>query len=193
MAAISSFIENILIGDLHFTIEDKQLFDIYFHPIEIKKGEFIIQEGEVEGYSYFIEKGILRCWTHDGKAEEKTFWFSFPNEFSFSNISFNLQEPAEFNVQSMTDCSLWRINYVDVLRLYSDSSRISRIMDVLTANLIMIILKHNLNLIKLQPYEYYNHLLQEKKDYIKYIPLKYIASYLGITPQALSRIRRRIT
>lgn len=190
---VSELLANILIGDLFFTEDDKGYLDSYFHPVEIKKEQFLIREGEIERYSYFIERGILRCWTYDSEAEEKTFWFSFPNEFSFSNISLNLQAPSEFNVQAITDCSLWRISHADIYRLYSDSRRINHIMDVLTAHVFMNIVKRNLNLIKLKPHEYYNYLLREQKDYLKYIPLKYIASYLGITPQALSRIRRRIT
>ena len=141
-----------------FNLEESKLFDRYFERILIGKDTFLIKEGEIERYSYFVYDGMLRCWLLNHKGEEQIFWFCKEGTFSMSNISFTLQTKFED----------------------------------LNAILLNKLLKRNIDLIKYSPEQYYLQMIEEYGITLNYIPLKDIASYLGITPQALSRIRKRI-
>ena len=148
-----------------FNLKESKLFDQHFERILISKGTFLVKEGEIERYSYFVFDGILRCWLLNHKGEEQIFWFCKEGTFSMSNISFTLQTKSAFNVQTIED---------------------------LNAILLSKLLKRNIDLIKYSPEQYYLQMIEEYGITLNYIPLKDIASYLGITPQALSRIRKRI-
>ena len=71
-----------------FNLEESKLFDRYFERILIGKDTFLIKEGEIERYSYFVYDGMLRCWLLNHKGEEQIFWFCKEGTFSMSNISF---------------------------------------------------------------------------------------------------------
>ena len=58
-----------------FNLKESKLFDQYFERILISKGTFLVKEGEIERYSYFVFDGILRCWLLNHKGEEQIFWF----------------------------------------------------------------------------------------------------------------------
>lgn len=172
--------------------EESRLFDQYFERILIKKDTFLIREGEVEKYSYFVFEGMLRCWLLNHKGDEQTFWFCKEGTFSMSNISFTLQEKSRFNVQTMVDSVIYRIDKKQAGELYAAIPKVKIVFDDLTALLMDKLLKRNIDLIKYTPEQYYLQMIDEYGVDMNYMPLKDIASYIGITPQALSRIRKRI-
>lgn len=190
---LDELIKEYQISDFSISTRDKEVFDSYFKLIEIKKGTYLIREGEIEYFSYFIASGILKCWVYTVEMEQKVFWFSMAKTFSMSNVSFSLQQVSEFYVEAVTDCILYKTSYNQVVDLYKELPHIASIMNIMTAKLMNIILMRQLNLIKYTPEQHYLWLQQEYKSQLNYIPLQDIASYLGITPQALSRIRKRIT
>ena len=175
-----------------FSLEESALFDQHFEQISVRKNTFLIKEGETEKYSYFVFDGLLRCWIINRKGDEQTFWFCKKGTFSLSNISFTLQEKSAFNVQTIVDSVIYRIDKKKAAELYSAIPRLKTVFDDLTAILLHKILNRNIDLIKYSPEQYYLQMIDEYGVTLNYIPLKDIASYLGITPQALSRIRKRI-
>ena len=195
-----------------FNLEESKLFDRYFERILIGKDTFLIKEGEIERYSYFVYDGMLRCWLLNHKGEEQIFWFCKEGTFSMSNISFTLQTKSAFNVQTIVDSVIYRIDKKRVDELYTaipkvpslpaagagaeactgDRPRLKTVFEDLNAILLNKLLKRNIDLIKYSPEQYYLQMIEEYGITLNYIPLKDIASYLGITPQALSRIRKRI-
>ena len=162
-----------------FNWEEFKLFDQYFERILVSKGTFLIKEGETERYSYFVFDGILRCWLLNHNGEEQTFWFCKEGTFSMSNISFTLQ-------------TIYRIDKKQVNELYTAIPKVKTVFEDLNAILLNKLLKRNIDLIKYSPEQYYLQMMEEYGITLNYIPLKDIASYLGITQQALSRIRKRI-
>ena len=175
-----------------FHPEESKLFNQYFERMLIKKGTFLIREGEIEKYSYFVFDGLLRCWLFNHEGDEQTFWFCKEGTFSMSNISFTLQEKATFNVQTIVDSVVYRIDKKQANELYEAIPKVKTVFENLTAILLNKLLKRNIDLIKYSPEQYYLQMMEEYGITLNYIPLKDIASYLGITPQALSRIRKRI-
>ena len=175
-----------------FNSSELKVFDQYFEKILVKKDTFLIREGQTEKYSYFVFDGILRCWLLNHKGDEQTFWFCKEGTFSMSNISFTLQESSAFNVQTVVDSVIYRIDKEQVSELYITIPKVKIVFEELTAILLDKLLKRNIDLIKYSPEQYYLQMIEEYGITLNYIPLKDIASYLGITPQALSRIRKRI-
>ncbi|AZB17275.1 Crp/Fnr family transcriptional regulator [Chryseobacterium indologenes] len=175
-----------------FSTEESRVFDQYFEQIQVPRNTFLVQEGEIEKYSYFIFKGIARCWTLNHKGEEQVFWFCKEGTFSMSNISFTLQQKSTFTVQTVVDSSIYRIDKEKTEQLYTALPNVKNVFGDLTAQLLNRLLQRNIDLIKYSPEQYYLQMIHEYGVTLNYIPLKDIASYLGITPQALSRIRKRI-
>ena len=173
-------------------MEESKSFDQYFERILISKDTFLIKEGEIERYSYFVYDGMLRCWLLNHKGEEQIFWFCKEGTFSMSNMSFTLQTRSAFNVQTIVDSVIYRIDKKRVDELYTAIPKVKTVFEDLNAILLNKLLKRNIDLIKYSPEQYYLQMIEEYGITLNYIPLKDIASYLGITPQALSRIRKRI-
>ena len=109
-----------------------------------------------------------------------------------SNISFTLQQKSTFTVQTVVDSSIYRIDKEKTEQLYTALPNVKNVFGDLTAQLLNRLLQRNIDLIKYSPEQYYLQMIHEYGITLNYIPLKDIASYLGITPQALSRIRKRI-
>lgn len=185
-------IEDNLNHGLRLTVEEKQFFNEHFQRCEMKKNSFLIKEEQREKYLYFIEKGIMRYWTTNMKLREITFWFSFSNEFANSYLSLMHNKPSTFNIQALCNSIVWRININDLSIIYAKSLNTNRIARIVLEDVFTRKIDREISLLKLSPEDRYKELIKCHKELIYTIPLKYLASYIGITPQALSRIRKRI-
>lgn len=162
-----------------------------FEKIELRKNEILIEEGKNEPYIFFIEKGIVRHWTLIHKTQkEVSLWFSFTDEFINLYSSLIHYHTSPLNVQTLSKCSIWRIEKNKLFSLYSSSLSINKIARIFLENLLLRKVYREIFLLKLDAKERYNHLMEKEKKLLRTIPLKYLASYLGITPQTLSKIRK---
>lgn len=185
-------VENNLSKGIRLTTEERQFFNEHFEKEDIKKNAFLIKEGEKEKYLYFIENGIVRYWTTNMKLREITFWFSFSNEFANSYFSLMQSVPSAFNVQALCNSIIWKIKTDDLSLLYDISLNTNKIVRIVLEDVFTRKIEREITLLKLSPEDRYQELIKYQKQLIHNIPLKHLASYLGITPQALSRIRGRI-
>ncbi|MDN5216005.1 Crp/Fnr family transcriptional regulator [Fulvivirgaceae bacterium BMA12] len=163
-----------------------------FHKRDYTKNEHILKVGEIEKYLYFIEKGILRSYVNR-QYSEITLEFSFHETIFSSYDSFLQRNESLINVQAITPASLWRINYDDLQKIYSQTSVGNLIGRLAAEVLYMEKSSRELDLLTKSAEQRYLELFENQPQLIQKIPLKHIASYIGITPQALSRIRRRIS
>jgi CRP-like cAMP-binding protein len=158
--------------------------------VELPKGEFLITEGKVCKYVYFLEKGCLRGYYNlDGK--EITYWFAFENNFVTSFFSFITRKPCFENIQLIEDCTLWAVDYDDLQQLYikhADMERMGRIMH--ERYYVMLDERFVSNHFK-EAKERYDNLVANAPHIIQRVPLGYIASYIGVTQETLSRIRSK--
>lgn len=177
---------------LRLTIEEQNFLCEHFEQINLKKNEFTIKEGEFEKYLYFIEDGILRYWSPNLKEGETTFWFSFSGEFANSYLSMKNKYPSEFNIQALRNTLVWRISLQNLFYLYTHSLNINKIARIVLENIYIRKIEREIYLLKLSPKEIYKKLIEKEKDIICSIPSKYIASYIGVTAQTLSKIRKHI-
>jgi|SRR5690606_18484895 len=164
----------------------------YFNRKEINKNQIITKQGETEKFLSFIEKGIVRFYIPDSESE-LTFNFTFEKEFTCAYDSFLTQIPSKYELQALTDIVLWQISYEDLQKIY-EQTRIGNYLGRFTfEKLFLNKSKREISLLKYNAKERYLNLFKERPEILKNVPLKYVASYIGITPQALSRIRRQIS
>ncbi len=176
---------------IHISDKDWDVYSAHITSETFKKGDIITKQGEIENYINFIVSGISIHYIEHNDMQT-IINFSFDNTYSCSYESFITHQPSECTIEALTNIEMWRLTYDDfqyilknaeigpyiekysIHRLYLRKSARERSFLIETAE------ERYLNLIKMEP-----------NIFLK-ISLKYIASYIGVTPQALSRIRKRI-
>lgn len=159
---------------------------------KLKKGEVLLQENQVSKEIYFIKKGILRSYFFNHQGGEITNCFAFENEFMASFSSFITQNIAEENIQALADTELEVLSRDNLQKLYDLGPHWQEIGRKLTEMEYVILQKRMISFQKLSGTQRYEELYKNHQKYLQFIPLQYLASYLGITPRHLSRIRKTI-
>jgi len=177
-------------GGLRFTREEQLFVCDHFEPVEILKNELLTRLGKVEKYLYFVEEGRLRYWVPDGDEREKTIRFAFDGNFACAYHSLRTGQPAAYNIEALTPTRLWRITGKDLTGFYSWSLTMNKVMRIFLEESCAQTDNRIDYLLDLSPRYRYESLLKKEKGVILLVALKHIASYLGITPQTLSRIRK---
>ncbi|WP_268848357.1 Crp/Fnr family transcriptional regulator [Flavobacterium aestivum] len=154
--------------------------------------EIILFNGQLESYLSFIDTGVLRYYVV-ANDKEITFDFAFKNSFYCAYDSFYNRTQTSIYIQAITDCQLYSISYESLERLYKECENAKKLGRIATEFLLAKKVKRELDLLTKSPQERYENLLQEHPKYIQQIPLKYLASYIGVVPETLSRIRKRIS
>ena len=159
----------------------------------IKKKSVFLKVNQIEKHISFIESGIVRLFIpSDNPEKEITFGFSFKNQFVSAYDSFLTQSPSKYQLQALNETTMLSISYKDLQSVYK-STQIGNLIGRLTAeDLFLIKSKREQDLLNLKAEQRYLKLFKERPELLKSIPLKYIGSYIGVTAQALSRIRKRL-
>ena len=159
----------------------------------IPKKSVFLKVNEIESTISFIESGIVRFFIpKENPEKEITFGFSFKNQFISAYDSFLTQSPSAYQIQALTETTVLSLTYDDLQSVYK-STQIGNLIGRLTAeSLFLIKSKREQNLLNFNAEERYLKLFKERPELLKVIPLKYISSYIGVTAQALSRIRKRL-
>ena len=159
---------------------------------QFKANELIIYSGQVENYLSFIDEGLVRYYVV-AKDKEITTDFAFQRSFYCAYDSFYDRSKTQIYIEALTDTQLYSISYKDLQNLYLNCEITKKLGRLATEYLLSKKVKREINLLTKSPQERYEELLREQPKYILQIPLKFIASYLGVVPETLSRIRKRIS
>jgi len=159
-----------------------------FKKGNLSKGSFLITEGKVCDHLHFIEEGCLRgFYNHDGK--EISYWFAFENDFITSFYSFITRRPCIENIQAIENCTIWTLSYQDLQSLYNNHPELERLGRLMNERYYMRLEERFVRNHFKEARERYENLIVHSPHIIQRIPLGYVASYLGITQETLSRIR----
>ncbi len=171
--------------------DDLDLFISKLNRKVFRKKELVLEIGQKENFLSFVEHGILRF--NIPKLDyDFTFGFVFPDAFVSGYDSFITQQLSHYNIEAVTDAVLWQISYDDLNDIYDNTKVGERIGRKIAEQLYIKKMNRELSLLQDTAQKKYENLFEEQPELIKTIPLKYIASYIGIRPQSLSRIRRQI-
>jgi CRP-like cAMP-binding protein len=161
-----------------------------FKERTVSKGQFILRKGQIAHQYYFIKSGGLRFFFGDF-YEQTTAWVIFKNEFFTEICSLNPQVPTRFNIEAIENTELIYIEKDEMDLLYRQFPLLQefgrKIWESMSVRMVDIILDYQI----LSAEQRYLNFMK-MPELIQKIPVKHLASYLGITPNALSRIRKNI-
>jgi len=171
--------------------EDEGIILSAFDPISVKKKKDLLEPGEVCKYIYFIVKGCLRSYYVDTKGVEHIYQIRLDNSWISDLASFFSQRPSEYYIESLEDTELLRVSFDRLEQLYNEVPKLERYFRILFQKAYVNALERLNATMWESALDRYNDMLKEHSDIFQRVPLVYIASYLGITPESLSRIRKK--
>lgn len=159
--------------------------------ITCNRGECLVHEGERNNCLYIIVKGIWRgFYMRDGV--DVSIWFAVAGEAIFSTWGYVIDRPSLITIEAMTDSTLYKIPRESLDELFSESVAFANFGRKLFERQFLDVETWMVSGGAAHAKERYLTLMEEKPELLQYVPLKYIASYLYITPQSLSRIRSEL-
>ena len=157
----------------------------------MKSKTILLSEGETANKIFYVKKGCLRMWmNHEGK--EITFQFFFENDMVASMESFRSNKPGILNIETLEPSELFVLSKKNFEFLLANTSELKDYLLEVAFKRFSDYSKLYVSFLKNNPVERYKDLLKNEPRIVQRIPLHYVASYLGITPVSLSRIRNKI-
>ncbi len=183
---LKSFFNKIVI----FSDTELDAVSSYFVPKTLKKGELLLSEGEIAHEFGFILKGVFRIYyLQDGK--ETTRYIGAENNFISSAQSFTTQQPSIEYVQALENSELLMISYKDLQTIYKSATKWERLGRIFAEKSYNYLQSHIYSIISLPAIERYHNFCTDNPDLAKRVPQYIIASYLGVSPETISRIRKK--
>jgi CRP-like cAMP-binding protein len=186
MTALTENINQII----SLTIDEKSTIEKAYGTLEISKGNLWVKQGKICDQIAFVVSGKLRTYYIDEADNEITCYFVTPDHFISSFTSFLTNTPANENISALENTILRIISKKELEDLCVLVPKLHIFRRVIAENLFISMEKRIVMLQSQSAYERYEKILKENPDIIQSVPLQYTASFLGITPQHLSRLRR---
>ena len=161
--------------------------------VTFKKGEFILNRNETANAYYCLESGLVRSFTFNSQGDEITTEFFGRNEIIIEVASLFLRIPTKENIQALSDCECWKLDFNTFQNLYQSLPGYTEWGRLWMSNALFYTKQRSLSMITNSATERYLDLQQKHPELFTTVPLKFIASYLGITDTSLSRIRKEIS
>ena len=171
--------------------DEFELFFNLFKPVYLKKGEFHYIAGKVPKYWSFTLKGCLREYCLDSQGDEKICGFYEENTWVGQVESMINQKPTDMNLQALEDCELLCITGNDMCSA-AKTPWIQHFMIQKSFADNAIIMENSNRIKSASPEALYLEILKERPSLLLRVPQHYIASFLGIRKETLSRVRRRV-
>lgn len=175
-----------------FTHEETEAVKKYFEPVVFSKNTVIEEAGRIPEYLYYIISGYLRLFYMDENGNEVTTHINCPPGFFTSYSEFINGSVSENNIECITDAELLRISKENLDHLINQSQAMKDFSIFVFQQSIAYNEKRSRELSVLNAEQRYLKLMEDYPEIIQNVPIQYIASFLGMKPESLSRIRRKI-
>lgn len=163
-----------------------------FQEIVLPKGTNLLEQSKLVNSIWFVLDGIVRVYDYVEQGEERTISFFFTDDFIDVYSCCSLQVPSNVNVELLTETRLFKINWIELNRLMSKYPLLSEIEKVMVSSILN---NYKNRIMQFQQYsatERYEYLIKLHPNILESVPLSYLASYLGISRERLSRIRKSL-
>lgn len=174
------------------TGEINELLNSFSETESISKNTLFLQPSDSCGFIAFIEKGLFRVYFYDENGKEITTWFSFEEMIITDLLSFYTGKKAFFYVQALEDCKIRKITKTKLDELYEREPEYREFGRKFAEEALVMTMQRLLTFYSKGAEEHYLELLGQP-ELVQRVPLKHLATYIGITDSSLSRIRKNLT
>jgi CRP-like cAMP-binding protein len=171
-------------------IDEWNDFSSRWKKIEVSKNDFIIKPTQIEKYFYFIHSGVLRA-SILNNGEDVSVGFSYNGDYSGAYDSFLDQKPTDWTIQALTDSDGLRISYNDLMEMFDIYKSVERWGRMFNANMLVGMSRRQLEVRSFSAEERYDRLYNQSPHIFQLVSQKHLASYLGMTPETFSRMRKQ--
>ncbi|GGW62255.1 CRP-like cAMP-binding protein [Winogradskyella epiphytica] len=162
----------------------------HFEKESVLKNEVLVQQGDICNYLYYVEQGMGRSYYLNESGREITQWFFGVGKFMTSADSFFQKSPSLYYLEVLEDSVLYRISKSNIDKLFEKYPKMEKLGRLASIEMLTRVV-NKLNAIQFQTAkERYDYMLAEFPDIVYQVPLGHIASYLGMSQETLSRIRK---
>lgn len=176
---------------INFTENEMEVFTSLFSEIQLKKNEYFVKEGGFPLKLAFVLTGVMRAFFRNKSGSEYNKTFFSPIHFAAAYSSITTQQKNLINIQCLTDCTLLVADFNQLTSLYADHPKFESLARIMAEYKFAIKEKREIELVTLEASERYKIFKKEHPNLENLINQYHIASYLGITPTQLSRIRAK--
>lgn len=187
-----SKLKNKISDFIHINTSDIEKIESYFNLITVEKGTSIIEIGKHADKVFFIVSGYLRYFKILDSGEELVIHIYAPNNFATSLNSFFLGQLSEEELQAITPCNLVYISKPDLEKLYATNHKWQYFGRKLMESFLIEKEQRIIDQLSLSAQQKYLRLFESNPDIIQNVQVKYLASFLGVQPESLSRIKKQI-
>jgi CRP-like cAMP-binding protein len=176
----------------HITLTDSEFehFSSHFTERKMRKKQYILQQGDVAKHLFFVNKGCLRSFETDDTGKEHVIQFSIENWW-VSDMDSNLSQlPSQLNIECLENCELLQIDIQNLEKLYLGMPNLERFFRIITQNALVVSQRRLLSVMSKSALQRYLDFSDRYPLFMQRLPNHHIASYLGITPESLSRLRK---
>ena len=177
---------------ISLTDEEKNIVANAFHLRSFKKKEYFLEQGRPNRMEAFVLSGTFRVFHTDIKSTEHVLYFGFRDWWVGDSASFNTDIPSLLNVQALEESSLLFINWEDKERLYDSVPKLERLFRIITMRTLTVLQKRFFLTVGASAEDRYLELLERHPGIEQLVPQHQIASYLGILPESLSRMKKQL-
>ncbi|MEM8901869.1 MAG: Crp/Fnr family transcriptional regulator [Bacteroidota bacterium] len=174
-----------------FTEEEAERIVLFFKKRFYKKKELILSKGELTKQVFFINQGCVRLFLIDFNGKEHTILFGTEGYWMGDLQSFTDQTPASYNYQATEDTEVLSIDKSSWDQLMREEPNFVKYVGILFRNALIEQQKRIVEIFTLPAEERYEKLIKHRPDILNRVPQKHLASYIGITPEFLSQIRKK--
>jgi CRP-like cAMP-binding protein len=177
---------------IQLTEEEKALVRNFFIPKKLRRRQYLLQEGDVCKYVAFVDRGLLRTYTVGEKGQEHITQFAFEGWWIGDQFSFLTGEPSTYNIDALEDCELLLLTKSAEDEMLERIPKLERYFRILLQNSLIATQKRLASSLSQTAEERYNELISVCPETLPHrIPQHMLASFLGITPETFSRIRKQ--
>jgi CRP-like cAMP-binding protein len=174
------------------TPDQQDIIKRYLIPKKIRKNQYLLQEGDIARHAAFVEKGALRAYSVDERGAEHIIQFAFEGWTISDMYSFMTGNPATYNIDALEDSELVLISSSAQEEILKQIPEYEAYIRLQITGAYMAMQKRITSMLSLSLEERYVNLTKLYPNLIQRVPQRMIASYMGLTPETLSRVRRKI-